>query len=320
MKKIFSIMLTLCLAMTSQAQSVKKPWAVLCSGTLTFSYGIKAENPQQIYCQKCDRQMSFSSNFCSNCGWKNPKTVTTFEVPLASQKFDPVMLGEKEKEDPEKKVPWQSRMNEVKSVVFNSSFRQVTTITSTSCWFECDNEKSKLQEIKGIQNLNTSNVKYMKSMFQGCSKLKRLDLSSFDTRKVRDTGGMFLQCSSLVSLNISSFNTSNVISTPLMFGFCSSLTTIDVSRFKTDKVTDMIAMFIGCKKLSTLDLTSFNTSQTKQMNLMFAECKNLKTVYVSSKGWNLNRAKATEVEVILLADGYGTDDMFSECPAKVIKR
>lgn len=47
-------------------------------------------------------------------------------------------------------------------------------------------------------------------MFNGCSSLKELDVSGFDTSKTVNMGNMFSGCSSLESLDVSHFNTSNV--------------------------------------------------------------------------------------------------------------
>ena len=44
-------------------------------------------------------------------------------------------------------------------------------------------------------------------MFEGCSSLKYLDLSDFNTKKVTNMSRMFDQCESLISLNLSNFNT-----------------------------------------------------------------------------------------------------------------
>ena len=44
-------------------------------------------------------------------------------------------------------------------------------------------------------------------MFNNCSSLKELNLSSFDTNQVTNMSHMFRNCSSLKELNLSSFNT-----------------------------------------------------------------------------------------------------------------
>ena len=74
-----------------------------------------------------------------------------------------------------------------------------TTFTSCNCLFYgC-------KDIKEIDfsNFDTSNVIYMRYMFNECSSLTSLDLSNFDTSKVTDTQFMFYFCSSLKDLNIS---------------------------------------------------------------------------------------------------------------------
>ena len=51
----------------------------------------------------------------------------------------------------------------------------------------------------------------MSNMFEYCSKLTNLDLSSFDTSSVTDMNSMFNECSKLTSLDLSKFNTGKVI-------------------------------------------------------------------------------------------------------------
>ena len=51
----------------------------------------------------------------------------------------------------------------------------------------------------------------MSYMFCGCSSLKELNLSNFNTNNVNNMSGMFSGCSSLEELNLSNFNTNNVI-------------------------------------------------------------------------------------------------------------
>ena len=60
-------------------------------------------------------------------------------------------------------------------------------------------------------------------MFNGCSSLQSINLSSFNTINVKDMFRMFAGCSSLQSINLSSFNTTNVEDMSDMFWGCSSL-------------------------------------------------------------------------------------------------
>ena len=59
-------------------------------------------------------------------------------------------------------------------------------------------------------------------------------------------GGMFSGCSSLKELNLSNFNTNNVTNMVAMFYECYSLKELNISNFNFNKVFDMKEMFWGC--------------------------------------------------------------------------
>ena len=101
---------------------------------------------------------------------------------------------------------------------------------------------------------NTSNVTEMNGMFNGCSSLTSLDVSSFDTSNVTDMNSMFLGCSSLTSLDLSNFNTSNVTDMNSMFDSCSNLTSLTLSGWVISDATSTSFMFDGCGKLSTITM------------------------------------------------------------------
>ena len=64
----------------------------------------------------------------------------------------------------------------------------------------------------------------MSDMFSGCSSLKELNLSNFNTNNVNNMHCMFSgcsNCSSLKELNLSNFNTNNVTDMGSMFSRCS---------------------------------------------------------------------------------------------------
>ena len=76
---------------------------------------------------------------------------------------------------------------------------------------------SNLVSIKGLNNLNTSQVTDMTKMFFGCTKIVSLDLSSFDTTKVTSFNTMFASDPSLTSVDLSSFTVANDATTLGMF-------------------------------------------------------------------------------------------------------
>ena len=176
---------------------------------------------------------------------------------------------------------WDTHAAEIKKVVFKAGFRDETH-TTCSKWFSgCTN----LTSIEGIENLNTSNVKYMNEMFGQCSNLETLDLSHFNTEKVGNMSNMFNGCTKLHDLNISSFNTENVTNMYGMFYGCSSLETLDLSHFNTRYVRNdgMNYMFNGCSSLSSLDVSNFTTDKpSMQLDGLFQGCSSLQTLDLSS--------------------------------------
>ena len=57
---------------------------------------------------------------------------------------------------------------------------------------------------------------------------------------------MFYGCSSLKELNLSNFNTNNVKSMLRMFFGCSKINELNLSNFNTNNVKNMFNMFVGC--------------------------------------------------------------------------
>lgn len=176
---------------------------------------------------------------------------------------------------------WDTHAAEIKKVVFKAGFRDETH-TRCSKWFSgCTN----LTSIEGIENLNTSNVKYMNEMFGQCSNLETLDLSHFNTEKVGNMSNMFNGCTKLRDLNISSFNTENVTNMYGMFYGCSSLDSLDLSHFNTRNVRKdgMNYMFNGCSSLSSLNVSNFTTDKPgMQLDGLFQGCSSLQTLDLSS--------------------------------------
>lgn len=132
---------------------------------------------------------------------------------------------------------WHSNRSEVTRVVFDKSFASARP-TDCDSWFI---DFKKLTTIDGIENLNTSNTVFMESMFEGCSQLTSLDLSTFDTQNV--------QCMDY------------------MFYGCSNLTTIYASdKFIVQEGTRGVNMFVGCTKLQgdiAFDCTKTNIAYAK---------------------------------------------------------
>ena len=114
---------------------------------------------------------------------------------------------------------------QVTHALFSPSFADARP-TSTMSWFYMF---WKLKHIDGMENLNTSEVTSMLSMFAYCSSLDNIDVSRFDTSKVEDMEGMFYACSSLAELDLSSFDISQGCATSTLLKDCTSLRRLHVS-------------------------------------------------------------------------------------------
>ena len=139
-----------------------------------------------------------------------------------------------------------------------------------------------LTEINFGGAVDTSHVKYMDHMFQGCEKLETLDLRDFDTSCVVDMTAMFYGCKRLDDLDVSGFDTSKVKSMRHMFTSCHTLELLDLSSFHTPALTDMKAMFDSCRNLEYVDMRNFNTAKVKDMSNLFGGCTNLEEADLSS--------------------------------------
>ena len=232
------------------------------------------------------------------------------------------ILGENEYElNSDEELPaWNTHKNKITRVVFEASFANARP-TTCYAWFK---NFTFLNQIEGIENINTENVTSMAYMFSSCNKLAELDVTHFNTANVKNMEYMFECCKGLSSLDVTNFNTANVTNMLAMFGR-TSLTSLDVTHFNTANVKDMTSMFYACRGLTSLDVTNFNTANVTSMRDMFCNCDKLTSLDVT----NFNTAKVTDMgymfcrchnlKEIYVSDKFVTDavtnsyQMFAYC-------
>lgn len=111
----------------------------------------------------------------------------------------------------------ESPLNEysyLRKVSFDKSYAGVKQKSLSKLFFGFNN----LEEITGLENLNTSETETMSEMFSGCRELTTLDLSSFNTAKVKNTDAMFEECSELETIFVGEgFTTAAVKTSERMF-------------------------------------------------------------------------------------------------------
>ena len=149
----------------------------------------------------------------------------------------------------------ESVQNNATTVVFDPSFADVKP-NSLYCWFH---DFVKLESIEGLENLNTSEVTTMNSMFFNCDELTAVDVSGFDMSKVTNTTAMFYGSEKLTTIYCA--NSWDVATSVGMFTYCESL--VGAVKYKYSKADVAMANpYTGyfTKKYLVLEDASDNTT------------------------------------------------------------
>lgn len=136
---------------------------------------------------------------------------------------------------------------------------------------------SSLQEIKGINDIDVSNVENFGGVFQFCETLPSIDLSNWDTSSATEMNNMFNYCEALTELDLRNFDVSKVTTMRLMFSGSRNLKTLNLSTWEPTSLQNTDWMFYGCNELTTIyaqDWTSM-TIPSESTELMFAYCHKL---------------------------------------------
>lgn len=176
---------------------------------------------------------------------------------------------------------WKNVIRLVDKVIIDPSFTR--PVASVKGWFE---NGSKIKSIQGLTNLNTSKCKSFERMFNGCSSLESLDVSTFDAKRVTDMTQMFMNCKSLTTLKLKDeqgnglLTASSLTSMKYMFYNCMKLQTLEFgSKFRSYANTSLEGMFFGCKNLKTINRPFMG----KNMSYLYDGCESLETVMTTDE-------------------------------------
>lgn len=142
-------------------------------------------------------------------------------------------------------ITWGGKKGRITKVVFDDSFANCTTLTSTAYWFS---SFTNLTTIEGISNLKTDNVTDMSYMFAFCDKLTNLDLSGFKTDNVTIMSCMFQSCYKLATIYVSDKWTTTNVTKGGMFFNCYSLVGGAGTNFDKDHTDYTYAHIDGGKE------------------------------------------------------------------------
>lgn len=211
------------------------------------------------------------------------------------------------------KHDWTNNATEIKHVIFLDNLSPV----STNSWF---NGCSNLIDVSGEEKLDMSKVTDMAAMFYGCSSLKTLDVSDWDTSSVTQMSVVFSGCSliqfinfdnwdisnvkylsglcsgciSLKSINLSNWEVVNLQSFDSGFAGCSSLESANISNWKchNTSIFGVSNLFNGCTKLHILDMNNWQISKQNSFNYFFVAnfTNNIHLLELNAKDWQLDSA------------------------------
>lgn len=131
------------------------------------------------------------------------------------------------------------------------------------------------EKIERIDNIgNYGNVSKTTGLVAGCSSLRSIDLSDFDTSKCTDLALMLAAGPSLTYLDLSNFDTSNLTTTGQLFQCDSGLVTVVLSGFNMNKVTYYGDMFSQCTSLKNVigPIVGIGAAITYNANLDLSDC------------------------------------------------
>ena len=134
----------------------------------------------------------------------------------------------------------------------NISNFDISKVTNIQGMFAMNEVSSpKLNEIIGLENLDTSQVTSMAWLFNGCENLQNLNIVNWDTSQVTNMHSMFQNCKSLTSLDLSNWDTNNVTDMISMFANAYNLELINLGeKFNIGNSTNITSIFAKCSKLS----------------------------------------------------------------------
>ena len=190
-------------------------------------------------------------------------------------------------------TPWTDSTNTITTVEF-----KVKLVGRSSCSYMFSGMKN-LTTVKNPENLDTSSVTSMRSMFYNTPRLTSIDVSSWDTSKVTNFAWMFGCDSSadttsqLTAVTGAENLVQNEATTIYcMFYDCKALTTIDVSNWDVSNVTNISWCFTRAN-ITKLDLSNWDLSSNTVTTYFILGTNNLTEITLSSTFRNLPEENTT---------------------------
>jgi surface protein len=142
-----------------------------------------------------------------------------------------------------------------------------------------------ITEVNNISEWNTGNVKYMGSMFQGCTRIKSIDFSNCDLKNLSGAIGMFRGCTTIKYIGFNNCDFGKLARVEYMFDGCEALETIDLNNVVWNGGCENISyMFCDCKKLNNLTLNKLvnlgSSGGIRDISYAFYNCRSLTSLTI----------------------------------------
>jgi surface protein len=143
---------------------------------------------------------------------------------------------------------------------------------------DCERMFAECSGISDASNaVNFKKITNATNMFASCTKMKTIDLSSWNIGKLTNCLNMFYCCLAMTTVNLNNWVKTGNINTSQMFYTCRSLTTIIADNTEIH-TTSTSQMFSSCESLVNADLSWLHMTGNSSVASMFNLCSSLQKV------------------------------------------
>ena len=145
-----------------------------------------------------------------------------------------------------------------------------------------------VEEVTGLDKLDTSKCTSFNAMFSFCPNLVNADVSGMDASLVKDAYQMFFSCPRLHSIDLSSWKAPKLVDVRQMFCWDESLVSVKFISHTAGTLSYLSDLFYGCSSLTAVDLSKVVlnnnplTNPTQTLLRAFQDCSSLRELDLSS--------------------------------------
>lgn len=132
-------------------------------------------------------------------------------------------------------------------------------------------------DLSTVDNLDVANITYIGYMFYGCTALNNVKFGPMNMSQLENMAGMFQNCSALSSIDLSSWTTTSSLKyLTYAFSGCSGLTYLDIRCIDFTNVRFQTDMLLNVP--TTCEIIVADDTAKSWMNSKFSAYTNVKTV------------------------------------------